>query len=139
MAVKNDYFLWIVNSPQFFLKTIEFCLNFRNFTPKKKKKKTEKTLWVHEGYFGHFKIKTYFDHFKTFRGTFITLDVNGYFRHFLALMAYFNHFGWSDFVNRVNQSFLVGGYKNTCPKSDRWIGRMWWNICVCKLQWQSDG
>ena len=24
------------------------------------------------------------------------------------------------------------------PKSNRWIGRMWWNICVCKLQWQSN-
>ena len=46
------------------------------------------TLQVHDGYFGHFKSKTYFDHFEAFRGTFITLDVYGYFGNFLYLMAY---------------------------------------------------
>ena len=61
----------MVNFPQFYLKTLEFCLNFEN----NKKKKSEKTPQVHEGYFGHFKSKTYLDHFETFRGTFITLEV----------------------------------------------------------------
>ena len=32
----------------------------------------------------------------------------------MRLMAYFSHFGWSDCVNGVHQSFLVGGYSNTC-------------------------
>ena len=89
--------------------------------------------------------KRYFYYFEAFRGTFITLEVYGYFGYFLALMVYFSHFGWSDYVNKVNQSFLVGGYNNTSimqpngdPKFDCWIGRMWWNICVCKLQWQLD-
>ena len=59
------------------------------------------TLQVHEGYFGHFRSKKYFVHFEAFRGTFITLEVYGYFGHFLALMAYFNHFEWLDCVNEL--------------------------------------
>ena len=60
----------MVNFPQLCLKTLEFYLNFEN-----RKKKSKKTLQVHDGYFGHFKSKTYFDHFEAFRGTFITLEV----------------------------------------------------------------
>ena len=88
----------MVNFPQFCLKTLEFCLNFEN---SKKKKKSEKTLQEHKGYFGHFKSKTYLDHFQAFRGTFIILEVHGYFGHLLALMAYFIHFERSDCVNGV--------------------------------------
>ena len=84
----------MVNFPQFCLKIVEFCLNFENI-----KKISEQTLQVHEGYFGHFRSKTYFDYFEAFRGTFITLEVYGYFGHFLALMAYFSNFEWSDCVN----------------------------------------
>ena len=61
----------MVNFPQLCLKTLEFYLNFEN----RKKKKYKMTLQVHDGYFGHFKSKTYFDHFEAFRGTFITLEV----------------------------------------------------------------
>ena len=75
------------NFPQFYLKTLEFCLNFEN-----SKKTSKKTLQVHEGYFGHFRSKTYFDHFEAFRGTFIILEVYGYFGHLLALMVYFQPF-----------------------------------------------
>ena len=80
----------MVNFPPFCLKTLEFCLNFEN--RQKKKLKNEKTLQVHEGYFGHFRSKTYLDHFEAFRGTFITLEIYGYFGHLLALMAYFQPF-----------------------------------------------
>ena len=104
----------MVNFPQFCLKNVEFFLNFKT-CKKKKKKKTFKTLQVLQGYFGHFRSKSYFDHFEAFRGTFVTLEVYGYFGHFLALMVYFSHFGWSDCVNGVKQSFLVGGYNNICP------------------------
>ena len=37
----------------------------------------------------------------------------------MGLMAYFCHFGWLDCVNGVNQSFLVGGYNNTCPSCNQ--------------------
>ena len=70
-------------------------------------------------YFGYFRCKMYFDHFEAFRGTFTTLEVYGYFGHFLALMECFSHFGWSDCVNGVNQRFLVGGYNNTCPSCNQ--------------------
>ena len=55
----------MVNFPQFCLKTLEFCLRFEN-----NKKTSKKTLQVHEGYFGNFKSKTYFDHFEAFGGVF---------------------------------------------------------------------
>ena len=77
----------------------------------KKKKKTFKTLQVLKGNIGHL--------FEAFRGTFVTLEVYGYFGYFLTLMAYFSHFGWSDCVNGVNQSFPVGGYNNTCPSCNQ--------------------
>ena len=81
-----------------------FRLNFKNC---KKKKKTFKTLQVLKGNIGHL--------FEAFRGTFVTLEVYGCFGYFLASMVYFSHFGWSDCVNGVNQSFPVGRYNNTCP------------------------
>ena len=81
----------MINFPQFYLKTLEFCLNFEN-----SKKTFEKTLQVHEGFFGHFRSKTYFEAFKV---TFITLEVYGHFGHLLALVAYFSHFEWSNCVN----------------------------------------
>ena len=37
----------------------------------------------------------------------------------MGLMVYFSHFGWSDCVNRVHQSFLVGGYNDTCPSCNQ--------------------
>ena len=126
-------------------------LNFKSCT-----KTSFKTLQVLKGYFGHFWGKRYFDHLKALGGTLVIfsvlgcvlviLEVYGYFGHLLALLAYFSHFGWSDCVNRVNQSFPLSGYNNYVsikqpnrdPKSDHWFGRMWWNICFCKLQWQSN-
>ena len=38
------------------------------------------------GYFGYFRTKIYFDNFEAFRGTFTTLEVYGYFGHFLAIL-----------------------------------------------------
>ena len=32
MVVKNGYFLWMVNFPQFCLKTLEIFVNFKNYT-----------------------------------------------------------------------------------------------------------
>ena len=96
----------MVNFPQFYLKNVEFFVNFK--TCKKKKKKFQDP-----------QSKRYFYYFEAFRGTFITLEVYGYFGYFLALMVYFSHFGWSDCVNRVNQSFPIGGYNNTCPSCNQ--------------------
>ena len=84
-----------------------------------KKKKTFKTLQVLKGNIGHFRSKMYFYYFEAIRGTFISLEVYGYFGYFLTLMAYFSHFGWSDCVNEVNQSFSVGGYNNTYPSCNQ--------------------
>ena len=95
----------MVNFPQFCLKNVEFFLSFK--TCKKKKK------------FQDPQSKRYFYYFEAFRGTFVTLEVYEYFGYFLALMVYFNHFGWLDCVNRVNQSFPVGGYNNTCPSCNQ--------------------
>ena len=112
----------MVNFPQFYLKTLNFVLILRK--AKKKKKNFEKTLQVHEGYFGHFRSKKYFDHFETFRGTFIALEVYGHFSHFLALMAYFSHFEWSNYVNElIKVSQWVG--TTTCVHHEtRWRSKI---------------
>ena len=100
----------MVNFPQFCLKNVEFFLNFKNC-----KKKRKKNLLRLSNYLRAILVI----YFEAFRGTFVTLEVYGYFGYFLALMAYFSHFGWSDCVNEVNQSFSVGGYNNTYPSCNQ--------------------
>ena len=109
----------MVNFPQFCLKTLEFCLNFEN-----SKKTSKKTQQVHENFFGHFKSKTYFDHFEAFRGTFITLEVYGCFGHFLALMAYFSHFEWSDYGNGLIKVSQWLGTTTCVNHETRWRSKI---------------
>ena len=102
----------MVNFPQ-------FCLNFEN-----NKKTSKKTLQVHEGYFGHFRSKTYFDHFEAFRSIFITLEVYGYFNHFLTLMAYFSNFEWSDCVNELTKVSKWVGTTTCAHHETRWRSKI---------------
>ena len=69
-------------------------------------------------------ILRYFYYFEAFRGTFVTLEVYGYFGYFLALMVYFSHFGWSNCVHRVQQHMFIM-QPDGDSKFDRWIDRMW--------------
>ena len=110
MAIKNGYFLWMVNFPQLFLKDLEIFLNFKSYT--KTSFKTLQVLMVILEVKGILIILKLWGALWSFCRFWV---VFWYFSHLLSLMAYFNHFGWSDCVNRVNQSFPLGGYNNMCP------------------------
>ena len=115
MAIKNGYFLWMVNFPQFCLKDLDFFFFLILKAAQKHLSRPSKYL---RAILVILELKVILIILKLWGALWSFCRfwvVFWYFGHLLALMEYFNHFGWSDCVNRVNQSFPLCGYNNMCP------------------------